>query len=255
MSNSLYKEKIVINKDFDKIGDFIKGLSSYFQHSGEVIYKSRNIIKIFTENEINLNVKSFKTPHLINQFAYATFRESKAKRSYEYAQRLLGSGINTPTPIAYLEYTKPFRLISSFYVSEQISVEGEMRILQKGTFEQHKDIISQFAHFTAQLHEKKILHIDYSPGNILYKKEGKEYLFFLVDLNRMEFGKEIDIDKAAKNFRRLWGSDEMISFFAKKYAIARGLDEEDCVSLTMKYRSKFWKQLKRKYPNETPYLE
>lgn len=254
MSGSSYKKKIVIDQNFLKIQDFINNLPNEFRENGEVIYKSRNIIKTFIVDDIPLNVKSFKTPHLINQFAYATIRESKAKRSYQYAQRLLDNGINTPTPIAYSEYKKPLRLINSFYISEQIAVDGEMRVIQKGSFESHKELITQFAQFTADLHEKQILHIDYSPGNILYNKENEKYSFYLVDLNRMEFGKTIEADKAAKNFRRLWGSQEMISFFAQEYAKLRKFDPTEFSTATIKYWTEFWVQLKKKYPNENPYL-
>lgn len=48
--------------------------------------------------------------------------------------------------------------------------------------------MTAFAEFTARLHEAGILHLDYSPGNILYDKIGEEYHFSLVDINRMHFG-------------------------------------------------------------------
>lgn len=51
--------------------------------------------------------------------------------------------------------------------------------------------MTAFAEFTARLHEAGILHLDYSPGNILYDKIGEEYHFSLVDINRMHLAKWI----------------------------------------------------------------
>ena len=42
-----------------------------------------------------------------------------------------------------------------------------------------EDVVTAFAEFTARLHEAGILHLDYSPGNILYDKIGEEYHFSL----------------------------------------------------------------------------
>ena len=129
-----------------------------------------------------------------------------------------------------------------------------MRELHQGTVSEHKELLRQFAHYTAELHEKKILHLDYSSGNILYKKVDNKYTFYLVDLNRMEFGKTIDMNKGCFNLRRLWGSDEMMSFIAKEYAKARNFDENECLKKLFDDRKTFWNNYKRKYPDATPYL-
>ena len=52
----------------------------------------------------------------------------------------------------------------------------------------HEIILRAFTRFTFQLHENGINFLDHSPGNTLVKKVGKEYEFYLVDLNRMNFG-------------------------------------------------------------------
>lgn len=251
---SSYKEKIVINKEYTKLKEYLKALPDIFSTTGNTIYQGRNTIKTFQVDGASLNVKSFKKPHIINQFAYATFRESKAKRSYSYAKRLLDLGINTPTPIAYMEFSRPLLLKYSLYVCEHIEVDGQLRTLQMGTLEEHEALIVAFAKFTAKLHDLKVLHLDYSSGNIMYTYVNGEYKFYLVDLNRMEFDKEIDIHKATHNFRRLWGSDEMLVLFAKEYAKARSFDIDDCLFLVFKYRQRFWKRFNMQYPDVKPYL-
>jgi len=40
-----------------------------------------------------------------------------------------------------------------------------------------EDVVTAFAEFTARLHEAGILHLDYSPGNILYDKIGYQWRY------------------------------------------------------------------------------
>lgn len=249
-----YKEKVVINTDYKQLKEYLINLPKVFQTTGETIYEGRNTLKTFDVDGLSLNVKSFKKPHIINQIAYANFRESKAKRSYTYAKKLLELGINTPTPIAYMEFSRPGMLKYSLYVCEHIEVDNQLRVLQTGTIDEHRELIIAFAKFTAKLHSLKVLHLDYSSGNILYTLKDGVYTFYLVDLNRMEFGKDIDIHTATRNFRRLWGSDEMFILFAKEYAKARGFDVDQCISLLFEYRMKFWLRFNKQYPNVKRYI-
>jgi len=246
------KIKIVVNEEYGALTRFIEGLPLSFLRSGEVVYSGRNLIKIFNVDDLQLNVKSFKKPLFINQIAYATFRKSKARRSYEYAFKLKEKGFHTPDPIAYMEM-KDFGLLKySLYMSVHEQFDGMMRELFNGPLEGREELLRQFAAYTADLHEKKILHIDYSSGNILYKKEDDKYTFYLVDLNRMTFGKYISLDKACFNFRRLWGNDEKISFIVKEYARIRNFDEATCLRKTFEYRKRFWDLYTRQHPGEKP---
>lgn len=249
------KEKLVINKDFKQYKHFLAKLPNIFEKEGTTIFKQRNVLKTFdVDDNTRLNVKSFKIPHLFNQIAYATFRESKAKRSYHYAKELVSREINTPTPIAYIELKKLFMLKQSFYISKHIDFDGEMRVLQTGTIDEHKQLILEFARFTAHLHRSRVLHLDFSSGNILFKQQdNKSFEFYLVDLNRMKFDEDITPEIAAYSFRRLWGSDEMITLFVKEYAKNRQFDEKQCLEYTFRYRKKFWTKFKKKYPSATPY--
>lgn len=245
--------KLVINPDFSFLDSYIKSIPELFKDSGEVIYEARNIIKVFEKDSYKINVKYFKKPHIINQFVYSNLRRSKACRSYKYAMRLTEMGFNTPAPIAYLEQKDLFLLKHSLYISIHEEFDGLLRCLQRGTLEQHADLIRQFAHFTADLHSKNVLHIDYSSGNILYKYNDGKYKFYLVDLNRMTFDRPVDMDRACHNFRRLWGSDEMMELFVKEYARKRNFDEKECLHLTFKYRTEFWDRYTAQYPGMAPY--
>ncbi|NDV78224.1 lipopolysaccharide kinase InaA family protein [Dysgonomonas sp. 511] len=248
------KIKLVIDEKYQDIDGFIEDLPMSFLQSGEVVYSGRNIIKTFDVGDFKLNVKSFKKPLLINQIAYATIRKSKAERSYLYAHMLKEEGFETPDPVAYVELKQYGLLKYSLYISIHGEFDGIMRQLVNGTFDQHKELIRQFAIYTARLHEKNILHLDYSSGNILYKMKGDEYIFYLVDLNRMKFGKPISLETACFNFRRLWGSDEMIAYIVKEYAKARNFNEKACLEKTFEYRKRFWDSFRKQYPGATPYI-
>jgi tRNA A-37 threonylcarbamoyl transferase component Bud32 len=249
------KIKMVINAEYRQLEDFIEGLPLAFLQSGEVIYSGRNIIKTFDVERMKLNVKSFKKPLLINQIAYSTIRQSKAKRSYLYAFMLKKRGFHTPDPVSYMELKQYNLLKYSLYISVHEQFDGMMRELQHGEIKGQEELLKQFALYTAQLHEKQVLHLDYSSGNILYKKNENTYTFYLVDLNRMEFDKPINLDTACFNFRRLWGSDEMIGLIVKEYAKARNFNEATCLRKTFEYRKKFWDTYTRQHPETVPYLD
>jgi aminoglycoside phosphotransferase (APT) family kinase protein len=67
------------------------------------------------------------------------------------------------------------------------------------------------------MHQNNIFHNDYSPGNILIKKSitGK-YIFKVVDINRMKFFSLNENDRA-KNFAKLWASDDILRIIAEEY--------------------------------------
>ncbi|MDR1706836.1 MAG: lipopolysaccharide kinase InaA family protein [Prevotella sp.] len=246
--------KIVINPKYQPLEEFIKELPLIFNESGDVTYFARNTIKIFDVGEYTINVKSFKKPIFINQIAYVTVRSSKAKRSYLNAQKLIEMGFNTPNPIAYIEEKSHKILTNSYYICVHEEFDGMLREIQTGTIESHKELIRQFALFIADLHEKQILHLDFSPGNILYKLKDGVYTFYLVDLNRMSFNKPIDLDTACSNFRRLWGSDDMIRYMVEVYAEIRNLNKKVCIEKVFKYRKEFWNAFTKRHPSESPYI-
>jgi len=244
----------VINPKYSYLKDFIENLPGSFDKEGETFYDQRNILKIISINNLRINVKSFKVPDFPNRYIYGTIRQSKAKRSFAYATILQQRGINTPEPIAYIENKKGLRFQDSYYLSVHEDFDGLMREFRTGKLEGRENLLSQFARFTADMHEKEVLHEDYSPGNILYKKTGEDYRFYLVDLNRMYFGK-ISMNEGCRSLRRLWGNDEIISYIATEYAKARGFDPGNCVQLTLDYHKKFWSKLMKRHPGYSPYIE
>lgn len=225
-----------------------------FQNEGELIGSGyRNVIKIITIDGIKYNIKAFKIPNLVNKIAYRFFRDSKAKRSFLYAQRLLKSGILTPTPEAYIEYKTPFSFGRSYYISKQLDYDFTIRrLIDEPECEDYDNILRQFTQFTFNLHERGIHFLDHSPGNTLIKKNGEHYDFYLVDLNRMEF-KTLSYDERLNNFARLSPKDYMLDVISDEYAslIQKPHDEvkERMYFFSRKFSSSFKKKeaFKKKY--------
>jgi hypothetical protein len=239
--------KMVINPAFDYLIPFVKSLPKRFDKEGETIYNIRNKIKVFnTAGNERIVVKSFKVPLLFNRIVYTCFRSSKAERSYKHALELIDRQINTPPPVAYIEMRKNSLLAESYYVSIYKEYPGNMQELRCRPLEDKKDLACAFARFTADIHEKAIYPLDYSPGNILYEKVGDEYRFCLIDLNRMRF-MPVNLRTGAYGLRRLWGSEETIAFIAREYAKLRKFDVTKYQTLTLQYHRLFWDKYLRKH--------
>jgi len=206
--------------------DFILNIKLYFnQKANHTIYDKRNIIKVIKFEGNKYVVKSFKTPHLLNQIVYRFFRDSKAKRSFINSIKLAELGINTPQPIGFIEFPTRFRFKESFYISEFFDFDFEIRAVFKDkNFKNRENILKRFIEYTYRLHQKKVHHIDYSPGNILVKRVGSFYSFSIIDVNRMEFV-EFDDDLRMQNLAKLTNDREDNEFMARYYAQIAKLDE------------------------------
>ncbi|CAI6152168.1 MAG: hypothetical protein SPLUMA2_SPLUMAMAG2_01320 [uncultured Sulfurimonas sp.] len=207
--------KCQLNKKYESLfKNFIVNIQSYFLQNSKTIHKARNELKIITYENTDTVVKSFKVPNTINKIAYSFFRGSKAKKSYEYSLKIDDF---TPSPIGYIEFYKLGLLNESYFISEEFKYDFTIREpLLQDDFKDRDEIFKAFARFTLELHNAGIFHNDYSPGNILIKKENNGFLFKIVDINRMDF---FDLDELsrAKSFSKLWASDRILTIIANEY--------------------------------------
>ncbi len=221
-----------------------------FNYSGILFGNGqRNIIKLFDLEDKTINIKSFKIPHLINKIAYRYFRKSKARRSFEFANRLLELGVGTPQPIAYFENYNLIGLEKSFYISEHLECDLTFReLVEIPDYPDHENILRQFTRFSFDLHQKGIEFLDHSPGNTLIKKNAaNQYDFFLVDLNRMEFHKSMDFETRMKNLSRLTPLKEMVVVMSNEYAKCYNEASEEKILATLwKFTADFQEQFYRK---------
>ncbi len=227
--------KYQINPHFIHCKDFILNIRNYFVENTHSIHKARNELKIIPYQQESLVVKSFKVPNFIRRIYYTFFRDTKAKKSYVHSLKI---GIFTPEPIGYIEFYNFGLLSESYFIAKEFDYDFTIREpLLDTDFKERKMIFEAFAEFTFKLHEKGILHKDYSPGNILIQQENGGYVFKIVDINRMVF-KKLSLDERLKNFNKLWANDEDLKVMAEKYALLLDEEQNRCVELAIAYNQK-----------------
>ena len=223
---------VVIN---NKYKELISKINLLFETSSKSIHKARNEIKIISKQDIEFVVKSFKVPHFINKVIYTFFRDSKAKKSYNNSVKIKEF---VPNPIGYIEFKKYGLIHDSYFISENFKYDFTIReALLNEDYENKVDIFKEFAKFTYNLHEKGIFHLDYSPGNILIKREETNFIFKIVDINRMQF-KDLRLEERLLNFSKLWAKDDDLKIIVKEYSKLISEDESKCVNLALIYSQK-----------------
>lgn len=240
--------KITVNPKYEYLRHFLEALPDRFETEGNYIYGGkRNLIKSFlTPDGIEVNVKRYHEPNCINLLVYSSgLRSPKGIRAYKFAGVLNAKGISTPEPIAYLEKRKGGLLGQSFFISKQCSYSHLLYEMGDALPNVYEPMADALAHFTAHMHEQEVLHLDFSPGNILWDKEGDDYHFSIVDINRMRFG-PVSLRSGCKSFVRLWGPKRFIQLLVRRYAELRAFDADKAESVAMKARRKFWKHYMQK---------
>ena len=253
--------KFIANPQYTPYKDILRDFLLNFDTSGVMFCDGkRNKIKLFEFDNTLVNVKSFKVPNLVNRIVYKFVRKSKARRSFEYANRLIELGIGTPQPIAFAEKYTSLGLGRSFYVCEHLKVDLTFReLVEIDNYPDYSNILHQFMQFCFLLHEKGIEFLDHSPGNTLIKKVGEgKYDFFLVDLNRMNFHSEMDFESRMKNLSHLTPRMDMIAQMSAEDAKLYTVEKEDKIfeqmwfytddfqrkfhrKISLKKKLRFWK--------------
>ena len=234
ISRIIHPRRVFVGDDFQDLSSFVRVLPVHFENGGTLMYEGRNKLKEFEIHGRKLIVKSYQLPHLINRIVYNSFRASKARRSYQYAQMLRKAGIGSPAPVGFYSTGTWLLFGRSYFVSLKSECPYTYRNLLEETFTGDKEkVLRAIARTTAALHENGFLHKDYSGGNILFRETDKGIEVEIIDLNRMRFGK-VDIETGCKNFERLPGTHEMFVILADEYAKVRGFDADRCLELIEK---------------------
>ena len=243
--------KIVIATAYKSYEKELKGFIENFRASGNTIYGGdRNTLKTFSLDGKTITIKAFRTPNFVNRIVYNYFRDSKAKRSFTHAQKLLELGIGTPSPIAFMENSNAISFLDSYYICEHIDYDLTYReLVHEPDFHNHEEILRAFTRFTFKMHEVGILFKDHSPGNTLICKAIDGYEFYLVDLNRMNF-KKLSFHERMENMKRLTPKKEMVAVMANEYAKLSGEDElkifNTLWALTSHFQMKYHRKRKMK---------
>ncbi|MFY9074858.1 hypothetical protein OZZ08_07785 [Malaciobacter mytili] len=223
--------KFELNNEYKNIKEFLLNIKEFFKENSNTIHKARNELKVIEYKGIKTVVKAFKIPNIVNQIVYAYFRDSKAKKSYNNAVKLINLGINTPKPIGYIEFYKNFLFKQSFFISEKLDYNFTIREPLRDLDFKHREIIlRKFVQFTYNLHKNNVYHKDYSAGNILVIKKENNYYFSIVDINRMQF-KPISLEVGLDNFAKLWLDEDSLSIIAKEYASLAQVEEQKAIEI------------------------
>lgn len=244
---------MLINPKYEHLREWLERLPEDFERLGEVIYDKRNKLRVIEAPDGTLvNVKRYCKAHMLNRIVYSSgIRKSKGLRAFLYPARLMERGIDTPEPIAYIEQRHCGLIGLSYFISVQSTLGHtlyELSDAREGTYE---DIAEALGRFTAMMHDREVLHLDYSPGNILWDKDEQGYHFAVVDINRMRFRK-VDIKDGCATLCRLWGPKRFTELFVRSYARARGFDEDEAVRITMQARIAYWTRFQRRHPIDIP---
>lgn len=198
---------------------------------GDVIYAKRNTLRAYN----GFIIKQFATPKLWRGIIYGWFCKSKAQRSYEYAHHLDGL---TPTPMAYREVRYCGILRESWYVCQHSECKYTFNdLIHNPKFPQRDKILNAIGNFTAILHKRGILHLDYSGGNILFNEDGSKIQ--IIDLNRIRFYKQISIQRGLKNLERLNIDRNALSIIGTAYAQSMNIDTQYAIDYIIAHR---WKK-------------
>ena len=238
--NTLYRlfhprRTVVCDDAGEDMKYFVRALPVHFQHQhGQVIYKRRNELRVLPYQGKEYVVKQFAIPNPINRLVYGWLRKSKAQRSFEYAQLLLGKGIDSPRPVAWQTERNLLCMGYSYFVSEKSRCPYTYNDIIRGAVPQADEerYLRLIAKMVARLHDEGMVHQDLSRGNILF---GDGDRVELIDLNRIRFHK-VDMEEGCHNFaERLPATDGQRRLMAEVYAKACGFDTEECLRLMMLY--------------------
>lgn len=241
--------RFIISPRYQALNDWLHRLPTIFEKEGTVVYDSRNLIKVFTlADGTQVNVKRYHAPRGINLLVYSLgIRKAKGLRAYQYPGRLLAAGISTPEAIAYIEERHAGLLGYSYFVSTQCPYPHRMYEVGNARQGEYEQLAVDFASFTAHIHNQGVMHLDYSPGNILFTRmDDGHYAFSLVDINRMHFG-AVSHRRGLANFKRIWGPKDFFVRMIREYARLRQINEEEALSYALLARRRFWTRYQRKH--------
>lgn len=239
------KTRVVIATEYKHLEAELLNTLDEFDQFGSLIQKSRNTIRRGTFANLDITIKSFKTPNCLQGWIYGVFRPSKAKRSFLYAKVLTEKDIGTAQPIAYVEHYKGNLLKKSFFVSHYVDHDFTIREVINDKTPDKTRIMKEFIAFTLKLHDSEVLHLDHSQGNTLIKKTNGGYQFSIIDINRMMF-KPLNLKTRLNNFIRLSEKESDLASFATLYAECVNQDPNFCVQYMLEQSNKRQRNVKMK---------
>ena len=261
--------KVVIHPAYQHLKSFIYDLPSHFESEGTLLYRGRNVVKLYQVDGMSLVVKRYKHPNIIQRVVYTYFKRSKTARAYDYAALLRKKGIDTPHEVAYIETFKKGLFTTGYFVSlyysypptsvqldvEEFNLKFSDPLLSNVATTYRADETKDFnypladslAAFFVELHSKGILQGDLNLSNVLYyQKEDGNYHFCVIDTNRSVF-KQPTPNECLENLKRPTHRRNVLIYLVSRYAELRNWSSKDCADKIVRQLDLFEKRNRLKH--------
>lgn len=192
-------------------------------------------------------VKQFFNKGLWKKMVYR-IASSKARRSFDNSMSLMRNGLNTPHPVAWREDWNRLFLKESYYICAHLEVAQTARSIGRDEAILWRPQVRKIAQSIALMHEAGMLHLDLTPGNILFSGDRPEdWKVYFIDNNRMKFGK-VSMRRGIQSLVQAKIEGYCQASYVAAYAEARGFDPDACQKLytklmkrhNLKWRLKNW---------------
>lgn len=231
--------KLHVHPDYKYLTPLLRGIPNGEYKCEKVFCNERNIVELTTFLGRKYVIKRYKRPTLFNCLMYTFFRKSKARRAYDYALLLMERGINTPFPVAYIEEKKWGIFCTGYFVSEYLpySTLRDLKVADLSV-EEHKKLVQDIISYTIELNDKKVLPLDFNPGNIFcYRKDNdRHWRFALTDVNRMQFGKMVGFNDTMRAFAQFGITTDKIYKVMVEYSLQKNIDIDFAMFVFLFYR-------------------
>lgn len=239
--------KAVIHPHYQKFAAFISALPEKMSgNEGKLLYRGRNVVKLFEHEGEQFVVKQFKKAHLFQRIAYTFFRRTKAERAYLYAGELRSRGFDTPHEIAYFEDAPGGLFQTGYFVSSYCDYPTAYPALVK-TEDYDKKLAASIAEHLAALHRKGVLFGDLNLNNFLYHPKNDAYELVLIDTNRSTFRPGVpSFEECMLNLQTLTHRRDLLEDMLSTYSKAMGWPKEQVVEGVFKALDGFEARRSRK---------
>ncbi len=146
-----------------------------------------------------LVVKRYNLKGLGHRIRRALSR-SRAWYSWHNAHRLIQWGINTPTPVAYIEQRYGPLRRTAFYINQYIEGDWLCNVLPTKPLAIQQSIVTDVTRMLATIHQHGFVHGDMKSTNMLVDEKNRT---FLIDLDAMHHPKWNKQRKRLKDRNRL----------------------------------------------------
>lgn len=228
--------KIILNPKYERLRGYLSHLEEHFNNEGHEIHSGRNVIRTLEVDDLKLCVKRYARPSLRRRVQQLIYKPDKAKLAYVRPMLLRERGFESPESVASVIYRNGLLNCTTYFVCLHSDYRYNMEQVDLLPADKQRELIENFARYTARLHEGGFLHRDFSSSNILFDVIDGRYHFSLIDTNSMRCGRPVSVEAGCRNLAQLTGSDAFFSLLAQCYAAERHTDATRCARLISQAR-------------------